>query len=720
MATLVLSSVGTALSGPLGGALGALVGQSIDQQLFGSGIRKGPRLGDLSVQTSSYGSPIPRIYGRMRVAGTVFWATDLKEEQEIMGGGKSGPEQVRHLYSVSLAVALSSRPIREVRRIWADGKLVRGADGDFKVKTKFRLAFGSEDQPVDPLIASVETLSETPAYRGLALAIFEDLELAEFGNRIPILTFEVVADDGDVPLSGLLADASYGLLLCEDARPLPGFAAHGSSVVDALRDLVDLAGIELVEEDRRLVTPNATPVVLIDPAALGCDSDGQMRPSTEQVRASNIDRPAALSLTYYDPDRDYQAGQMRSAGGGNGSRDERVELPAVLDAVRAKLLVEEGFARRWRNGDRIKLRLPPTHLGLRPGKVIQLATNTRALVVRSVSIEGMAVAVEAEEAPVTVPALPAAPGRSVSEQDVVIGRTELALFELPPLGDAPEASAKLCCAASNEGKWKPVAVELANGANPVGTIAIARRAVLGTAESALEARSPLVFDDLSSVVIRLANAGHYLLNADDDALMAGVNLAILGDEVLQFGRADPIGDGLYHLSHLLRGRRGTEWAAAAHAIGDPFCLIDAASMSFVSLPPNAVGANLTATAHGIGDSAPLPMAGRLLAGESLRPPAPCHLLLQREGASLVSSWTRRSHRGWSWTDGVGVAEDPFLELYRIIVTGPAGELVDESTTPGASFNIAELPATAGQSIEVAVAMIGPAALSRPATAAIIL
>src|SRR5688572_23083792 len=99
MATLVLTAIGTALGGPLAGALGSLVGQSIDHQLFGPGVRKGPRLGDLSVQTSSYGSPIPRIYGTMRVAGTVVWATDLQEEETIEGGGKSGPEGVNYSYS---------------------------------------------------------------------------------------------------------------------------------------------------------------------------------------------------------------------------------------------------------------------------------------------------------------------------------------------------------------------------------------------------------------------------------------------------------------------------------------------------------------------------------------------------------------------------------------------------------------------------------------------
>ena len=91
MATLVLTTLGTALGGPIGGALGSIIGQAIDQNLFGPPARRGPRLSDLSIQTSSYGTPIPRIYGAMRVAGTVVWATDLREEEVVSGGGKGAP-----------------------------------------------------------------------------------------------------------------------------------------------------------------------------------------------------------------------------------------------------------------------------------------------------------------------------------------------------------------------------------------------------------------------------------------------------------------------------------------------------------------------------------------------------------------------------------------------------------------------------------------------------
>ena len=87
MATLVLSAVGTAIGGPIGGALGALVGQQFDQNLlFKPAAREGPKIQELAVQTSSYGTQIPRVFGRMRIAGSVIWATDLKETRNTEGG----------------------------------------------------------------------------------------------------------------------------------------------------------------------------------------------------------------------------------------------------------------------------------------------------------------------------------------------------------------------------------------------------------------------------------------------------------------------------------------------------------------------------------------------------------------------------------------------------------------------------------------------------------
>jgi len=96
MATLVLGAVGAAV----GALIGSSIGQGFDRSvLFGPGemTREGPRLSDTDVQSSALGTPIPRIFGTVRVAGNVLWSSGLMEErmETQQGGGKGGPRRPR-------------------------------------------------------------------------------------------------------------------------------------------------------------------------------------------------------------------------------------------------------------------------------------------------------------------------------------------------------------------------------------------------------------------------------------------------------------------------------------------------------------------------------------------------------------------------------------------------------------------------------------------------
>ena len=143
MATVVLQAagagLGTLIGGPLGGllgrALGAVAGSFIDEKLFGGAKTvKGPRLSDLRVMASSEGAPIPRVWGRMRVAGQVIWATQFLESVSTTGGGKGSPSPTvtTYSYSVSLAIALCAGEINGIGRIWADGAEI--APGDLNLR----------------------------------------------------------------------------------------------------------------------------------------------------------------------------------------------------------------------------------------------------------------------------------------------------------------------------------------------------------------------------------------------------------------------------------------------------------------------------------------------------------------------------------------------------------------------------------------------------------
>ncbi len=209
MATIVLSAVGSivgGLLGPIGAlagrALGAMAGAAIDSAILGALTPaqrvEGPRLKELQVQASTEGAPIPRIYGRVRLAGQIVWATRLEEEVRTKKrGGKGGGPKVKtttYHYYANFAVALCEGPIARIERIWADGKpLDVEAEG-----ITLRVYHGTETQGPDPLIVAKEGADNAPAYRGVAYVVFERLHLEKFGNRIPQLTFEVVRAVDDV------------------------------------------------------------------------------------------------------------------------------------------------------------------------------------------------------------------------------------------------------------------------------------------------------------------------------------------------------------------------------------------------------------------------------------------------------------------------------------------------------------------------------------------
>lgn len=93
-------------------------------------------------------------------------------------------------YTVSFAVALCEGPVTRIGRVWADGKPLSLAD------LTWRLHKGEGDQNADPLIEAVE--GATPAYRGVAYVVFEEMDLTPFGNRVPQLSFEVFKTLSDV------------------------------------------------------------------------------------------------------------------------------------------------------------------------------------------------------------------------------------------------------------------------------------------------------------------------------------------------------------------------------------------------------------------------------------------------------------------------------------------------------------------------------------------
>lgn len=184
---------GALLGASLGGAVGGVANSIINPPRV-----EGARIGDLSVTSSAAGAVRPIGYGRVRISGNVIWAIPLIEHSKTTssGGGKGGgPTTTTFDYGATFALGLCEGPVDAVIKIWADSKLVYDASGGSDTIQaagfNFRFYPGNGTQTADSIIESHEGLGNVPGYRGTCYLVFDDIPLANYGNRIPNITVEL-------------------------------------------------------------------------------------------------------------------------------------------------------------------------------------------------------------------------------------------------------------------------------------------------------------------------------------------------------------------------------------------------------------------------------------------------------------------------------------------------------------------------------------------------
>ncbi|AFU87992.1 tail protein [Caulobacter phage CcrColossus] len=175
---------------------------------------EGPRLKDLKVTASTYGAAIPWVFGLTRVPGNMIWAKPIREKKKKKMAGKGGFYN-QYTYYGTFAMGLCMGPVKSILRIWADGKLIydltngfdRKDQDDMTIKQtlqsainnpqtvspkyRIRMYMGDEEQLPDSAMEQYLGAGNAPAFRGMCYLMFDDVPLADFGNRFPQITAEV-------------------------------------------------------------------------------------------------------------------------------------------------------------------------------------------------------------------------------------------------------------------------------------------------------------------------------------------------------------------------------------------------------------------------------------------------------------------------------------------------------------------------------------------------
>ena len=394
---------------------------------------------------------------------------------------------------------------------------------------------------------------------------------------------------------------------------------------------------------------------------------------------------------------------MRSTQEATDTATLKVSL--VLSDSHAKAIAETALADSWSERSSINLQLPLAYAALEPGDVIALvdgAVTHRIRVSRVqigrpglLKIKGEIDAAQAWDGYI------APTVGSDGAQTMPNAVTRLEVLDIPALPHDTQDALMLrfaACGISDGWRGATVSQVMGSGDDEI-LLDIAKPATIGTAVNALAVGVAHVFDEVSTVDVALIGA-NTLTSATELAVLNGANVAVLGNEVIQFMNAALVSAGVYRLSRLLRGRLGTESAMASHVLGERFVLLDDAVVP-LNMPASNNGQNWTVRAASYGDALTSGVPTSFtIQGNSLKPLSPVQVTAIKDAGTgaITVRWKRRARIDGNLRDYVDVPLMEQSEQYDIkLMNGSAVVRSWLSATASATYTSSQQTADFGAS-----------------------
>lgn len=401
----------------------------------------------------------------------------------------------------------------------------------------------------------------------------------------------------------------------------------------------------------------------------------------EQIaRRDSITVPRVIHLEYYDTEGGLTADKQTSDRSlDNRSTAESVTETVVImradDAARSVVISHKVGIEEQRG--EIRFSLPDSWIQLSAADVI-LLDGARMRITEVEIDEGQqnykAVYDRQSAYQSTITGLPIVPPSEAPS--LVISPTVLEIMDIPILRDSDDRLGYYVAVSSGTMSWSGSVVELSRdgGASWTDSDDASSNATMGSLVMPLAAHPHEYPDDTNTLTVELLREDMTLVPATLTEMMNRVNLAIIGNELINFSDAEQVGETTWELRGLLRGRKGT--ASVAHAAGERFVLMDLEDLAFVPAERFDLGRPLTfrATSYGL-----VPGANTrtiTLLGRSQIERQPAYLRAVRDGSDLLVTWQGVGRLG----GGASVAMGAYFTGYQVELGGSVIETADMSAT----------------------------------------
>lgn len=480
-------------------------------------------------------------------------------------------------------------------------------------------------------------------------------------------------------------------------RQIPARSALKSLMSAYFFDVVDSGGV------LKFVKRGGDATFTLSENDLAAHSSGEQRPQiVVSSRQQELELPASIDLMYVDYDADYATAIQRENRLNTQSREKiSLRFPIVLDKDEAKQICVKHLANVWMQRTRHLVSTHRKFSFLDPADVGTIARGDATYTVRIEEVSyrgGQIILKTVEENAATYES--DAIGNDVPDdgEDEIdyTGHTLLLLIDCSLIRATENSPGVQIVTLGYGDQWTGAAIYKSNS----NTWPLQQPWAMTTKDAIIaksldilgDVTDPWIWDEGSSVNVSLIDSTDSLSSATKADVLNGSNLAILGDEIIQWRTATLESDGTYTLTGLLRGRRGTEWAIGTHAVGEYFILLNTDNIAFeeVSIDEKGTVKWYRPQSFGMGWNTGTIQAF-VFAANNMKPLSPQHVAGTRDGSNnLTITWIRRTRMNGEWIDGGDVALGETTEAYEVdILDGSTVVRTIEITSESATYTAAQ-------------------------------
>lgn len=412
--------------------------------------------------------------------------------------------------------------------------------------------------------------------------------------------------------------------------------------------------------------------------------DGNKRDNVDRKDAISV--PNVMHLEYYDFDGGADPTKQTSDRAIDSRAKSEIKVSSAvvmrtIDAARAVNIAHK-VAAEEQLGDR-EINLPNPFIHITDADIITVDGDRYRVVATDIGYTTQKYKLRRDRKSAytsTVNGVP--PPVPVDPPSLIVGKTILNFIDSHIIRDNDDYLGYYIAVCRESGNWPGAIIEISldGGVSYFNQSEVTIEAIVGETTSVLNTAEKWFPDNRNTV--RIETTGD-LGSATFREVLNRSNLAIIGDELINFENAAQIDDNEWELSGLLRGRKGS--SIVEHPVGTRFVLINRNNLYYVPAELFYLNREITFKVT-TSDASESNTVSALFTGKSQTERAPANLQAFRKGSDIIVRWVGVGRVGGSGTVRQGI---DFIG-YHVLVNGVGYDTTSQTVTvpnPGGSVTI---------------------------------